>query len=332
MVAAPANTNTTVRTSEVSTGPCAATLGPKLAPFNPSGDFVVEAALQFLTSCSEETSSSTTSSTACSEETSSSNLREIFVDLGCGDGRVVGAIPISSSSSATRSRTSSATTSKTKKIHAAIGIEYDQAVFERGRRRFCPISTSLPDPRTEENSSATTTSGRGATPSSCVGSFTSCRKETSSLPSEIASLFQPEEREQIRDWFLIKTEEEEDAKDTKAKNEDYTTSTSTSTIKTRIVLLADATAFRHLVEHLGTLFFVYLVPEGLKLIQPLLKRAMQTRRGVKVVSYIFKLPLEDGGRGQEGSGAGALEPTKIVKHKGVNIYCYDGDAIFPEKI
>ncbi|CAD7950671.1 unnamed protein product [Amoebophrya sp. A25] len=97
MVAAPANTNTTVRTSEVSTGPCAATLGPKLAPFNPSGDFVVEAALQFLTCHEDETDLAIEipgrvcdfQEKACVRKWEASFPAELFTFRGCDDSKSV---------------------------------------------------------------------------------------------------------------------------------------------------------------------------------------------------------------------------------------------------
>ena len=81
--------------------------GPKLAPFNPSTEWIIGRAVAFLANCDSSSG--------------------VFADLGCGDGRVLAAF-----------------WHTTKGKITSVGLEYDQKFVGRARQRFLEAGGTRP--------------------------------------------------------------------------------------------------------------------------------------------------------------------------------------------
>ncbi|CAD7939206.1 unnamed protein product [Amoebophrya sp. A120] len=244
--------------------------GPKLAPFNPTSDEVIQLALDFYAEGAGVTD------------------RDVFFDLGCGDGRVVGAFVKRFADRLPR---------------AAIGIEYDPVLFEKAQERLesCQLlhgktrtpaalcSTSSTAPAILEEETAATS-----------GEYLVKDREGAVLSSKAAG--------QVLAAMRFGRSSQTTLTDTETPN-----SGNENTLRPEL-LLADVCGFRTEIAETGTIFFVYLVPEGMKHIVDVLETALTTRK-CKVVSYVFRLPIEN------------VAPTKVEKFKSIPVYCYEGCVV-----
>eukprot|EP00392_Amoebophrya_sp_AT5.2_P002868 g2873.t1 len=232
-------------------------VGPKLAPFNPTGSEAIKIALDFFETCGVGSSNG-----------GAAPSPELFMDLGCGDARVL--------SSFVRRFAHS--------VPLSLGIEYDPAIFSRARKRLAD------------------------------------EKENGEQLFEILELPEAKTRMLAESWLGRATDDSglrrtaEWAVQMCATNFVFA-ARNCHGAGLGFALLGDVCQFREVIADKGTVYFVYLVPDGMKMLRVELRKALE--RGAKIVSYVFKLAVGDD-----------VEPTKVEKFKSVPIYCYDGAKIF----